>query len=316
MDAQSNSGIEIIKPFELAFELMKRILFQPFDFKKWCVIGFAAWLANIGAGGGNYQYRRGQDIEHNPQVQGVLDWFHQIPMWLLVSGVALCVILFLALVILLAWLRARGGFMFTDCVVKNQAAIVQPWGEFRKEGNSYFLFSLLVSGCFIVLAAALSIPFLLPFMRGVTFLHLHDSYLICMIALWVVAILLLAIVWGLITHVMVVIMYRRRCRAVEGFRAAVSLIFQYPGEMTLYCLFWIALVIGTAFAACVLMCATCCLAALPYVGTVILLPIYVWLRAFGLLFFRQFGSECDVWAGAPPIPPSPPPLPPVQAVTT
>jgi len=104
---------------------------------------------------------------------------------------------------------------------------------------------------------------------------------------------------------------------VEGFRAAVSLIFQYPGEMTLYCLFWIALVIGTALAACVLMCATCCLAALPYVGTVILLPIYVWLRAFGLLFFRQFGPECDVWAGAPPIPPSPPPLPPpVQAATT
>ena len=37
--------IEIIKPFGEAFELMKKILFQPFDFKKWFVIGFAAFLS-------------------------------------------------------------------------------------------------------------------------------------------------------------------------------------------------------------------------------------------------------------------------------
>ncbi len=37
--------IEIFKPFGEAFELMKKILFQPFDLKKWLIIGFAAWLA-------------------------------------------------------------------------------------------------------------------------------------------------------------------------------------------------------------------------------------------------------------------------------
>jgi hypothetical protein len=36
--------IEIFEPFGAAFELMKRILFQPFDFAKWLVIGFAAFL--------------------------------------------------------------------------------------------------------------------------------------------------------------------------------------------------------------------------------------------------------------------------------
>jgi hypothetical protein len=51
--------IEIFKPFAEAFELMKRILFQPFDVKKWFVIGLAAWLANLSGGGGfNYQYDR------------------------------------------------------------------------------------------------------------------------------------------------------------------------------------------------------------------------------------------------------------------
>src|SRR4029450_7389390 len=44
------SRIEIFKPFGEAFELMKKILFQPFDFKKWLVIGFAAFLASLSAG--------------------------------------------------------------------------------------------------------------------------------------------------------------------------------------------------------------------------------------------------------------------------
>jgi len=39
----NGSKIEIFKPFGESFELMKKILFQPFDLKKWPVIGFAAW---------------------------------------------------------------------------------------------------------------------------------------------------------------------------------------------------------------------------------------------------------------------------------
>ena len=54
----SEPKIEIFKPFGEAFELMKKILFQPFDVKKWFVVGFAAWLANLGGGGFNYQYNR------------------------------------------------------------------------------------------------------------------------------------------------------------------------------------------------------------------------------------------------------------------
>nr|MDQ2659229.1 hypothetical protein [Verrucomicrobiota bacterium] len=48
--------IEIFAPFGEAYELTKRILFQPFDLGKWCVIGFAAFLAHLG-GGGNFNFR-------------------------------------------------------------------------------------------------------------------------------------------------------------------------------------------------------------------------------------------------------------------
>ena len=48
---EAGRKIEIFKPFGEAFELTKKILFQPFDIGKWFVIGFAAFLAgNFGGG--------------------------------------------------------------------------------------------------------------------------------------------------------------------------------------------------------------------------------------------------------------------------
>src|SRR5437868_14857484 len=75
--------IEIFQPFGEAFELMKKILFQPFDFKKWLVIGFVAWLANLaGRGGGfNYQYYR---REH---VQTLNQTISQIRQTVLITGI-------------------------------------------------------------------------------------------------------------------------------------------------------------------------------------------------------------------------------------
>jgi hypothetical protein len=300
--------IEIFKPFSEAVELTKKILFRPFDLAKWFTIGFAAFLAHLGGGYNfNYSWNQRGTAQEQAALQQLKDFVHQIPPWLIISGAIFLAVLILGLTILFAWLRARGRFMFVDCIVKNRGAIVDPWREFRKEGNSYFLFSLLVALGFLTLGGLLALPFLLPIIRHVTFLHLHDVYLISMIALWAVSIFLLATAWVLVSHFMIAVMYRRRCRAYEGCRAVLSLIATYPGEITLYCLFCIALFIGTAFVACVLVCATCCLAALPYIGTVILLPVYVCLWAFTLLFLRQFGSDYDVWFNLPQ--PGPPPLP-------
>jgi hypothetical protein len=44
---------------------------------------------------------------------------------------------------------------------------------------------------------------------------------------------------------------------------------------------------------------TCCvgliLIIIPYIGTVITLPVWYWFRAFSLEFLAQFGEEYDVW---------------------
>ena len=304
----STNKIEIFKPFGEAFELTKKILFRPFDLKKWFVIGFAAWLSNLGSG--NYSFRFNRDKWKDVSwFQDLDDMITQIPHWILWSGLGVIIVLVSAFIIVFAWLRARGRFMFIDCIVKNRGAIVEPWREFRNQGNSYFLFGLLVGFIILIILAAASLPFMLPIIRGVTFLHMHDVYLICMIALWAVVLLLLILAWALISHFMIAVMYRQRCLAGEAFRIALSLIANYPGEITLYCLFWIVLGIGAAITACATILVTCCIALVPYIGTVILLPLFVCLRAFGLRFIRQFGPDYDVWVGIPEASPTPPSIP-------
>ncbi len=292
--------IQIFKPFGEAFELMKKILFQPFDLKKWFIIGLAAWLANLGGGGGGFDYRydRGEDF------QKLNETISQIPHSVLVTGICALIAVVLLLVVLFAWLRARGRFMFIDCIVKNRGAIAEPWREFRTEGNSYFLFSLTAAVCLVLLAALLSAPLVYVAIRGRFYLSLHrdrlEPYVLLITALWVFIILLVVFAWALIVNFMVPVMYRRRCRAYQAFRAATSLIARHPGEIVLYCLFLIVVAVASVMVGCVVTCATWCIAAIPYVGTVILLPIFVLLRSFSLLFLRQFGPEYDVWASFTP----------------
>ena len=320
--------IEIFKPFGEAFQLTNKICFQPFDLKKWFVIGFAAWLANLGSGGGGFNYQGNRRNE----VQKINEAISQIPHPILIFGVCLLVFLVLVLIVVFAWLRARGGFMFIDCIVKNRGAIAEPWHEFQKEGNSYFLFSLVVAVVCVIFAALLSLPLIILALTGRNDFSLHrdrmDVYGIVAIAALVFVILLVVIAWSLIAGFMVPVMYRRRCRAYEALRAVVSLIAVHPGEIVLYCLFLIVLVIATGLITCFAICATCCIAAIPYIGTVILLPVFVFFRSFSLMFLRQFGPDYDVWAsfipleflpilsGAPPplsatsapnLPPEPPP---------
>src|SRR5207248_11628103 len=129
-------------------------------------------------------------------------------------GLVVIVALVFSVVIVFAWPRARGRFMLVDCIVKNRGAIAGPWREFRGQGNSYFLLALLAGFIITIIAALASMPFMLPIIRGVTFLHLHDVYLICMIALWSVVFVQLILGLSLISYFMVAIMYRLLCLAL------------------------------------------------------------------------------------------------------
>jgi hypothetical protein len=291
----SEPRIEIFKPFGEAFDLMKKILLQPFDLKKWIVIGFAAFLASL-SGGFNLSFNwSGQDNNAIAQSLRKVESLGQMEWWVIALIVVAAVII-LALVLGAMWIGARGRFIFTDCIVHNRAAIVALWKEFRVEGNSFFLFCLLLLVLLIALGVVGTLGLAIPLMvRG------PDSRpglgLLVAFCVFLFFVLCLVFCWLLISQLMVPIMYRQRCRAPRAFAQTVRLIAETPGPLVLYALFFVVLMLAAILISCAVTCATCCIAAIPYVGTVILLPIPVTLGAFSLLFLRQFGSNYDVWAG-------------------
>jgi hypothetical protein len=301
----SQPRIEIFAPFEQAFEITKTILFRPFDLKKWLVIGFAAWLATFFSGGG-FNYRRNfdkSDWNRWTQSHGQGFSIHNLPPWFfpvaIVGGLFL-----IALGLLLLWLNARGRFLFTDCIVRNRGAIAEPWREYRAEGNGYFVFQLVITFCSLLAFGSLALIFVLIRHAGIVPLTI--------LILGGVGFVLIAIVVALIMHLMVPVMYRQRCEATDAFRQVWTLIATNPGVFLLFVLFFAVLYVAAAMIGCLAACVTCCIAALPYLGTVILLPLVMFLYTYPLCFLRQFGDPYDVWTVVRPAEPPPPSIPPVQ----
>ncbi len=310
--SESHPKIEIFAPFGVAFEVMKKVLFQPFDLKKWCVIGFAAFISGAwGSGFGFNPFRR----NYHPRAFG---FYHgretlgqNLPSWFWPAMVVL-IALALVIIFVLIWIVSRGRFIFTDCLVRNRGAIVAPWCEFRREGNSYFRFNLVATLVAGVVFGGAAVAIFLPL--GVFHArHHHVSQDIGATTVFLVVAagliwMALAAYLTLVLHFMVPVMYRRRCGAMTAFTDVARLIWHRPAPFLLLGLFGLVLLVAFTIIGTIVACATCCIGALPYVSTVLLLPAHVWLRAFLLCFLRQFGPEYDVWAEIAPT--EPPPLAP------
>jgi hypothetical protein len=300
--------IEIFAPFVEAFELMRKILFQPFDLTKWLVIGFAAWIATFfNSGPFDFRsFRKGDWRWHSYHYRSPIS-IHHTPPWaiplILIGGV-----IALAIVIALLWVNSRGRFVFTDCIVRNRGAIAEPWREFRNEGNRYFGFQLIVMLCSLFVGGGVALLFVLRWYWGDAF------FPFAILILLGVVIVLIAILIGLVLRFVVPVMYRRHCGAMEAFGDVLALVSAYPGQFVLFVLFYIVLAVAAATIGCVAACVTCCVAAIPYIGTVILLPLVMVLYAFPLCFLRQFGDQYDAWAVVRPAEPPSPPIPPVQDI--
>ena len=308
MNDPNEPRIEIFAPFEEAFELTKKILFKPFDLTKWFVIGFAAWLATFFSGGG-YDSRgwNGADKWNWKSHHGEAPFsLHHTPPWV-IPVVVVGLLVVLALVAVLLWINSRGRFMFIDCIVRNRGAITAPWREYRAEGNRYFVFQLVLAFCGMIVFGGLALIFVLGHYWGASIVPLALLILVGVVCL------LVAVVLQMVMRFMVPVMYRQRCDAMAALRQVWTLVTDNLGIFVLFALFYIVLAIAGAMIGCLAACVTCCIAALPYIGTVILLPVVMFLFAYPLCFLRQFGDPYDVWAVVRQEPPPPEaPVPPVQ----
>lgn len=290
----------VIDPVSQAIGRTKRILFSPFEIQKWFMLGFCAWLAYLGDGGGG----SGGNLGNRFRGESLSDSLDTAWDWVRDHLALIVVLTFVVFVlgILLTWVSSRGKFMFLDGVVHDRAAIAEPWTRFAELGNSLFWFRLAVF--LIALAAILGLGTLV--VRDLLDMGIGDRELgsaeIFAIGLWVAAfvpIVFLALLVGLIVEDLVVpIMWLRQLRVMAAWREALAFMSAHLWTFVLYVLFKIVLAIAIALISCVATCVTCCIAALPYLGVVLLLPLYVFRRSYSLEFLAQFGPDYAALAPA------------------
>ena len=302
--------INYIDPLSRAWGRMKKALFHPFDISKWLVVGFTAFLAGLmdwhkgGDGDSKYRGRGRFDYDDFLEFPGrAWEWLLDNPGWFVLIVIGLvCFILF---IVLLTWLSSRGKFMFLDNVVHDRAQVVKPWHEFKIQGNSLFLWRL----CFGFICFVLVITFLV-FCFFVAY-NLHESY--APRQMWVLAIvgmvllgLTMIIITGYITvflnDFVVPIMYKHDMRTFQAWSRFLPLFSRHFW----YFLFWgiIMFLLHILAIICVLVLGlfTCCigiiLVIIPYIGSVITLPISYTFRAFSLEFLEQFGPDYTLFPKA------------------
>ncbi len=293
--------IAYFEPLNRAWERMKFILWRPFELAKWLVLGFSAWLAGLadGAGGGGWKYLA--DENDFPGCTGWLcsdSWREagEALLWLPLLFVIIMAVA--AILLLILWLSSRAKFIFLDNVVHNRAQIVEPWHRLRALGNSLFLWRLIfivVCGLvalaliFIFFAPALTLSFS-DAIAGLSYAAMGFGVLI-LIAFGIVAGFVALMLEGFV----IPIMYKFDLTATEAWRYFLPWLKTRPWQFVLYALFVVALALGFVLFFGVVCLLTCCIVALPYVGTVILLPLWVTYRIYSIEFLAQFDPGFDLF---------------------
>lgn len=306
------------EPVSPALERVKLMLFQPFDPGKWFVIGFCAWLAYLGEAGsgfsggnfnpGNQSHGTGPGFRHG--LEHAWNYILSNLYWI-VPVAAIVIFLCLALGVLVLWLNCRGKFMFLHCVALNKAEVVEPWNKFEREGNSLFWFRLVLGLFGAVLTLPLLVTIAVMILRMV-FRGEPNLNGIVTVAGLALVFFVLAIVFAIIkkftADFVAPIMFLRGGKCWAAWKEFYGLLSANPGQFALYILFQIVLsmaigviVLGAIIITC---CIAGCLMALPYLGTVLLLPVLIFKRAYPLYYLAQYGPEYDVFP-----PPAVPPVP-------
>ncbi len=326
---------ECLPALERGWAHMVNVLFRPFQFEKWIVLGFCAWLTTLG----NFGFAGrpfGSQYQQKPRAsfnEVVADWMPQAKAYFATNQVWLIPLAVVAVLMVLAlwgcalWISSRSQFLFLDGVIQNRAAVTEPWKEFAAEGNSLFrcyLAALAILLAFLLVGLGLGFGIAQldsagAISRGLT---ITVSVLSGLFGLGLIVAGLIAVV--LFDAFVIPLMWLRRSSCLDACQEFHALLNSDRMVFLRYLLlvFLIEIVTSLALGAATLL--TCCLLGIiqmiPLVGTVVLLPIPVFHRSFSLSLLAQFGPEYDAFTVAAPPQCSPPsdspnPAPPDGGVT-
>ncbi len=293
--------ISVLDPVSSAWARTQALLFGSFRFGKWLAVAFCAWLATIGSHEVSSAINAGMGkILKDGSARDVVRQFDQ---WLRNNAEALLTTMALAAVasvvtgLLILWLTSRGRFMFLNCIARDTGAIASPWREYAAAGNSLFGFRL----CVHAVSALPAIPFagVIGFtsyrmLRSQSWTWLDIGVIAgCVVGAGLCALTFLA-VEKLTKDFVVPIMYRRRVGAPAAWGELGGLMKRKLGPVVLYLLFQIVMQAVLATITFAIVIVTCCVAGMPYIDAVILLPLLVFDRAYSVCFLEQFGEEWRV----------------------
>ncbi len=296
----NEQAISLTAALGRGWDRMVQMLFKPFDVTKWLVVAFTAWLAGLadggGGGGGGSMDIEGDGGEVIAGAESLWEWLsgHE----LMAGMIAGAVLLLVALIVLVLWLSSRGKFMFLDNVVHDRGLVQAPWHEYRREGNSLFAFRIVLILLCVPLVIGLVALFGFLAFGPDGWVHQGGAAMVAGVAatavLCSVTILTLVYLLFFLDAFVVPLMYAHRIGVVEGWRRFFAHFWSRPGWFLLAGLFVFLLAILIAAAVIVTGFATCCLGflllAVPYVGTVVLLPVLVTYRAFTVDFLGQMDA--------------------------
>jgi hypothetical protein len=308
--------LSIMTPISLSWDRMMHICFRPFDFNKWLSLGFCAWLAGLGSSGGFNVPGVGDDLFKDlPDTSDLGALWSEVGVYVGAGAVVL-----LVLFVVLSWLACRGEFMLIDGIAHNRGLVSQPWTELGPQANSIFVTRLVLHLVSLAILAGIGVASYFQFAPFFSDFSFDDPSPALIHKLSTVGVglgaglFVLLFVWSLLASVLttfvVPIMYARRCQTLEAWNIMTEeLVRNGLGVMIGFLIVYFFVGLGAGLVAALAVMCTCCLAALPYVGAVALLPISVFLRACALYFVEQFGPTLVIFAPAA----APAPAEPVQS---
>jgi hypothetical protein len=308
------------QPLNAAYERMRLALFRPFNLDTWAAVGFASWISGWGTpgnfGSGIRIPQAGSDPEVHEALYDVLDWLRNV--WadpfsraVLVSGLLTLVGLF----VLIIWINARSEFAFLDSVLHRRRAIVAPWREYRRQGQSLFIWLLVFTVISLTALAGILWGAAVAATGGEMPRTIHEvpwlRLAVAVFLVWLPFAVVVGYIHHFLRHFVTPLMYRDRSTTTEAWRKFGALFRERPGSFLLYGLIVFGLRIGLGLALIPAICVTCCvlgcLLALPYVGAVVWLPVSYGFRGLGPEFLRQFGEAFAMPTLPPPAPSTPQP---------
>jgi hypothetical protein len=304
--------LEIGSAWQRAWDGTARRLFRPFEFRTWLWLGFSAWLAGLLKQGYNLQVPGGWGEDAGG---AVAEGGERLGRWLLdhlgcVLAVAIpLVLLLLVYVVVLSYLRARAEFVFLDQAVGGHLRFDVPWHASAREGKSLFLWRwglVGVAAGSMALLVGLGVLLWLPARYGADagLGNVVRVALTVPIVLAFFLVVLATVLAGFLTQQFVVpIMAKHHLTATAAWRRFLPLLRANAGGFALYVI--VTLAVGMAVGMAVLFagCMTCCigfvLLAIPWLGTLPLLPALLFFRLLSVHYLAQLGPEYDLFAPAP-----------------